>query len=1092
MASSGYAAQDEEPIVGQKVSVVGYTATVRFVGETHFAPGEWVGVELEPAVGKNDGTVQDRRYFTCEPNHGLFVRRSVVQRTPGGDPPSPSKARVLFAGAGPEICEAPVGDDAEGDSQSEDDVDEVAMVPTQTMRRKGVSAEAGGEEDDWVPTVHEKSQTEKQQLKEVIDNSHDSKLRMMFGNLSPKGLERVVEAMFKKSVGHGETIIRFGDVGDNFYIVKRGKFDIFAHRRLQQAEAETESSAELVKVFEAGPGFAFGEAALLYNAPRSATIRASEDSEVWCLERRAFRELVIRASEQKFKEYSEFLRRCDVFQELDAEQIATLAEVVDEEDFSADEVIIQQGGRDSNMFITLKGQAVACISGDKGEVQVKTYNIGHFFGEIALLLGEPRKASVYAKGHVTCLVITKQVFDRVLGPLRDFLKKNLTKYAQYQDAIEQGGKMRDTQPSDEPRAEMEREAELEARRNNSEEGEVRPARRRLLRKADRANTVYNVKIKLPVDLDVDEDEEPTSTEADAKAELPGESKPEETTAPAPARGEGKKQTLAERVEEDWKKPQLVSPTEGFKVANSKFTAFGGLRRGEKFTMDKAVIVRSQAQAQRDGEEDIYRWSGPSWLKDCHSRVHGPDQDWELVLGTGLDLYVVWDFFSDVVAARAAAKRRALIEKMHVDPRDWYEADLQPYDGSDPEKPTLGEVFNVWRGWDFYGHGAPYNSFAGRDATRFLAKQIISQEEDDGQPLTREELENMQNWKEYFRFKYDAAGKAFELALFGRCRAIYFCDCWCNDTISVTTGQIHTAVLCQKGQKSAADPTPNQDNYFALHVGSIGLYGVCDGHGPFGHLVSFRLVQTLPHYITTSKNWGEDWDACLKEAFLAAQTDLLKLAASEGINVEASGAAGTVLVFEGPCIHVAHIGDAGCLVASWSRHDSRILHGTEDHKPNNPEERQRLEGAGSEVRQVDVDSFRIYIKGTNFPGLTMSRAFGDIACAGVLQEPHYQRLFVQPSDEVYAVIASDGIWEFIDYSKVVDLTSKKLRLKGPREAVRYLVDASRKRWAAYCGDYCDDITAMIVKWNVNVKGTDSNDNHEFTLIRPETDINMDGV
>ena len=36
----------------------------------------------------------------------------------------------------------------------------------------------------------------------------------------------------------------------------------------------------------------------------------------------------------------------------------------------------------------------------------------------------------------------------------------------------------------------------------------------------------------------------------------------------------------------------------------------------------------------------------------------------------------------------------------------------------------------------------------------------------------------------------------------------------------------------------------QDNYFAHHVGPIGLYGVCDGHGPFGHLVSFRLVSWM--------------------------------------------------------------------------------------------------------------------------------------------------------------------------------------------------------------------------------------------------------
>eukprot|EP00435_Cladocopium_sp_Y103_P049005 s1461_g14.t1 len=48
--------------------------TVRFLGTTDFAEGDWVGVELEEAQGKNDGVVQDRRYFTCQAQHGLFVR----------------------------------------------------------------------------------------------------------------------------------------------------------------------------------------------------------------------------------------------------------------------------------------------------------------------------------------------------------------------------------------------------------------------------------------------------------------------------------------------------------------------------------------------------------------------------------------------------------------------------------------------------------------------------------------------------------------------------------------------------------------------------------------------------------------------------------------------------------------------------------------------------------------------------------------------------------------------------------------------------------------------------------------------------------
>lgn len=79
-----------DPPLGSVVEVPTGRGTVRFCGATAFAPGKWVGLELAQPNGKNDGTVQGVKYFTCKPNYGVFVR--------------PSQVKVISATPEPVVC----------------------------------------------------------------------------------------------------------------------------------------------------------------------------------------------------------------------------------------------------------------------------------------------------------------------------------------------------------------------------------------------------------------------------------------------------------------------------------------------------------------------------------------------------------------------------------------------------------------------------------------------------------------------------------------------------------------------------------------------------------------------------------------------------------------------------------------------------------------------------------------------------------------------------------------------------------------------------------------------------------------------------
>lgn len=100
-------------------------------------------------------------------------------------------------------------------------------------------------------------------------------------------------------------------------------------------------------------------------------------------------------------------------------------------------------------------------------------------------------------------------------------------------------------------------------------------------------------------------------------------------------------------------------------------------------------------------------------------------------------------------------------------RDFTIQELHQYDGRQNDGRILiavnGKVFDVTKGKRFYGPGAAYGVFAGRDASRGLAKfkldkETIKDEYDDLSDLKQSELDEMREWELQFSEKYDLVGK----------------------------------------------------------------------------------------------------------------------------------------------------------------------------------------------------------------------------------------------------------------------------------------------------------------------------------------------
>jgi len=184
------------------------------------------------------------------------------------------------------------------------------------------------------------------------------------------------------------------------------------------------------------PGEGFGELALLYNAPRAATIVVNSDGcELWSLERMTFNSIIKTAVQQKREKYDDFLEKVEILKCMERYERTKLADCLKEEWFEKGEHIIRQGDKDENssFYMIIEGDCIATIVMQPGTPaqQVKTYAPGDYFGERSLLKDLPRAANIIAHSQVCVVSLDRSSFKRLMGPMEEILSRNEEEYKKF-------------------------------------------------------------------------------------------------------------------------------------------------------------------------------------------------------------------------------------------------------------------------------------------------------------------------------------------------------------------------------------------------------------------------------------------------------------------------------------------------------------------------------------------------------------------------------------------------------------------------------------------------------------------------------------
>ncbi|CAB9519307.1 2C and cyclic nucleotide-binding/kinase domain-containing protein [Seminavis robusta] len=265
---------------------------------------------------------------------------------------------------------------------------------------------------DLTTLYTEKSDAEKKRISNAI------KASVMFRNITEEQREMIFGVMESVNVKADTWVIKQGTVGDRFYIIDEGRFEV---RIVPDDEEDTDGNGgHTVHVYEGSVAKnahpCFGELALMYSAPRSASIIAQTDGHLWALHRLAFRQVLAQSQDTR-QELKKSLGKIPAFKRLDTHGIDKIAAAMDEATFGRGENIIEQGKSCSSFFVVASGQC-ELVKRVNGKVQHSTCKAGDWFGDEALKGAGARYSSTCVALQTTsCWQMDAASMQKIVMPL---------------------------------------------------------------------------------------------------------------------------------------------------------------------------------------------------------------------------------------------------------------------------------------------------------------------------------------------------------------------------------------------------------------------------------------------------------------------------------------------------------------------------------------------------------------------------------------------------------------------------------------------------------------------------------------------------